>query len=105
MIPIWVDADYGFEEGDSAFLLRIIDNDHGGTTRWYLSSRPGRENRSHAPRLTGWLGVTNNRTIDAFGAVRVTKRNERTDRARVARLEGDELVAFLDEAGYPELAP
>jgi hypothetical protein len=101
-IPAWIDVEY-VSIGTIGYLVETVNTSTGGTS-WSLYDRPPLTNRSHEPRLYGWLGETDNRSRTARGMVRVTALNKNRDRARIARLTGDELSAALEGDGYPELA-
>jgi hypothetical protein len=103
--PRWVDCDtYEHSDGQVYYLVEVL-NTMDGYTRWRLSDRPCRTNQSREPRLHGWCGETNNRSVYARGLVRVTAIASDGDRCRIARLTDREQAAFLGAAGYPELSP
>lgn len=72
--------------------------------RYSVCARPGRTNQSGEPRLTGWLGTTDNVARYARGLVRVGARTP-NDRCRVERLPDAEVPAALEALGFPELTP
>lgn len=82
--PRWADIDLSTElgVGDTAYLVEVFDTTRG-TTKWSLRARPCRTNSSHEPRLHGWCGETNNRSVYARGVVRITAFNRDGDRARI----------------------
>ena len=102
--PRWVDFDLSSElgVGDFAYLVEVVDTTRG-TTTWSLSARPCRTNVSHEPRLHGWCGETDNRSVYARGVMRVSAFNRDGDRARIAAASAAETSAFLERDGYPEL--
>ena len=73
------------------FLVRRIDNNQRGVETYSLMTRPGRTNRSHEERLSGWLGETNNMSRHAEGAVEVYRDKRGALRAR--RIDAEELYA------------
>lgn len=104
---MWVDnyAFDTFKPGDRAFLVCIHDISNG-TTQRELRTHPAHTNASCEPRLVGWCGETNNISVHAEGAVRVTRRVKNPgmyDRILVRKLSRKELPDFLAAAGYPEL--
>lgn len=105
MTPRYVDADAEVEVNRPYFLVEADHTGYGGvTTRWQLRDQPLRTNQSHQPRLVGWCGETDNVSRHARGMVRVTS-IAGNGRARIVRLQGAELTAALEQAGYPELDP
>ena len=102
--PSWIDCDMGSTHiGDIGYLVEV-NNANNGRTTWSLRDRPAHTNESHKPRLSGWCGETDNRSVFARGVVQVTDINARQDRARIRLLNGDELLEFLAKDGYPDLA-
>jgi hypothetical protein len=102
-IPQWVDNP-DFDKIGTVRYLVAVDR-AGQSTRWQLRERPARTNRSAEPRLFGWCGETDNRSVYAHGCVVVVGTNQARDRARIKSLDGEELRAFLEGDGYPELEP
>ena len=100
---MWIDSEYS-KIGTIGYLVRTL-NTSDGSDRYSLRERPARTNMSHEPRLTGWVGETNNRSSTAVGCYRVVRTNRAGDRAQIARVEGKELADFLASEGYPELIP
>ena len=100
---MWIDIDYA-DTGTIGYLVRTLNTNDGGE-RYSLRERPARTNQSHEPRLTGWVGETNNRSSCAIGCYRIVRTNRAGDRAQVVRVEGTELADFLAGDGYPELIP
>ncbi len=60
----------GFAAGDY-YLVEIVP-ERGGD-RYELRDEPGRTNMSCEPRVTGWLGTTDNVARYGRGCVRVTR--------------------------------
>ena len=88
--------------GDMGFLVSRAPQ--GQATIYNLYDRPAHTNQSHEPTLHGWCGTTNNCSINAHGIGRVT-RTTKNGRAQIETVtDPAEIAAFLDEAGYPELA-
>lgn len=100
--PTWIDSDCP-TIGTIGYLVETLNTSTGRTT-WSLHERPLRTNQTHQPRLHGWCGETDNRSRYARGVVCVTGVNRARDRARIARLTGAGLAAFLECDGHPELA-
>jgi hypothetical protein len=100
---IWIDADSRLNVGDVGFLTeKSHELDHW--TRYWLDDTPAYTNQSFMPRLYGWCGTCDNIAMYAHGMARVV-RIARNGRILVRELDGDELIAALEELGYPELAP
>lgn len=91
-----------YNVGQVGFLLESHNINGGNTPSYYLSDHPGHTNMSHEPRLSGWLGTTDNVYGCAHGLARVT-RVARNGRALVVALTEQEQEAVLEELGYPEL--
>jgi hypothetical protein len=98
---MWIDCEYA-EVGYIGYLVEVLDTNTGRSCHT-LHEQPARTNRSHEPRLSGWCGETNNRSLTACGVWRVVQLNRTGERARIVGLTGDELSAFLEQDGYPEL--
>lgn len=103
-IPQWIDNNDFDKVGYTGYLVRVDDTSNGGS-RYSLRERPARTNRSAVPRLDGWCGEDNNRSLVALGVAKIVGRNRALDRARIARVTGSELAEFLSSDGYPELIP
>ena len=99
---MWIDYDNGPSDF-IGYLVKATDTTTGYIS-YSLRERPLRTNKSHEPRLFGWCGTTNNVSLEAKGAWRVDHMNNFNDRAQIVQLKGDELTAFLNKDGYPELA-
>ena len=103
----WIDIDLGGDfsnVGERGYLVETL-NTSTGRTSLALHERPLRTNQSNEPRLAGWCGETNNRSRYARGVWEIRRFNKAMDRAQIARVEGDDLAAFLERDGYPELTP
>lgn len=72
--PTWVYEQEGAspQEGDSLYVIRI-DNltGRGDAASYRLNTTPMVTNSSHEPRVTGWLGATNDRSLYALGRYQV----------------------------------
>ena len=101
--PTWIDCEFA-RVGYIGYVVETLNTNNGGTT-WSIRERPCHTNQSNQPRLHGWCGETDNRSRYARGVAKVTAVNAAGTRVRLARLEGAELLAFLERDGYPELAP
>ena len=88
--------------GEIGFL---VSREHHlrGTERWDISEHPAHTNMSHAPRLTGWCGTSNDVAVYAHGLARVV-RIAKNGRALVERLAGEAEAVALEDLGYPDLA-
>jgi hypothetical protein len=93
--------DRNYRVGDVAFLWEIF-NTSDASYRRQIGQQPAHTNRSNEPRLHGWCGETDNRSITALGMVRVA-RIAANGRAQLAELRGEALAAAAMELGYPEL--
>lgn len=101
----WIDCDsYSTQIGTTGYLVKTLNTSDGGTS-YSLRERPLHTNQSHQPRLYGWCGETDNRSRHARGVWRVVRMNKAGERAQIVKLDGDELAAWLDGDGYPELIP
>ena len=100
---MWIDSEYS-KVGEIGYLVRTL-NTNDGSERYSLRERPARTNLSHALRLTGWVGETNNQSVTAVGCYRVVRTNRAGDRAQVVRVDGTALADFLASDGYPEIIP
>lgn len=90
-----------FEVGQTGFLVEVHDT-MKGWRRFDLRDHPAKTNMSFEPRLHGWCGTSNDVACHAHGMA-IVERVAKNGRAFVRELEGDELVAALDDFGYPEL--
>jgi hypothetical protein len=103
MIMRWIDGE-DLSAGDIGFLVESVHVLHQ-TSRYGLYDRPCHTNLSHAPKLTGWCGSTNDISRYAKGLARVV-RIAGNGRVQIAEIDGAEGAAWLrDVAGYPELVP
>lgn len=101
----WINCDdYSTKIGTVGYLVEVWNSNTGGTS-FHLYERPLHTNRSNEPRLQGWCGEDNNRSKTARGAWKVVRQNKAGDRAQIVKLAGDDLAAFLETDGYPELIP
>lgn len=100
-MAMWIDGE-NLSVGEVGFLVRISNPFSG--REWYdLSDRPPYTNQSHQPRPRGWCGTYNNTGTYGEGVWKVT-RVAKNGRAQIVEVTGrDDLVAFLDEYGFPEL--
>lgn len=89
--------------GDVGFLIAVKDTSNGGPERFSLRDNPARTNRTHEPKLVGWCGETNNRSVEARGMARVARVTS-NGRVLVAPIDGADLQRALDASGYPDLA-
>lgn len=101
MTTRWIGPDDTLTVGQVGFLVRRHHN-LNGWTRYELRDHPAKTNMSFEPRLYGWCGSNYDISTDAEGMASVEK-VAKNGRAYVRELEGDELVAALEELGYPEL--
>ena len=102
MSSIWVDGDMGEKIGDVGYVVEVVRE---GRSRWSLRERPARTNGSCEPRLEGWCGETDNRSVHAHGVAKIVGQNKTGDRLRIVSVTGAELAAFLESDGHPELIP
>jgi len=103
MAKFWIDPNHAMGVEDVGFLVEITDNNLG-SNRYEVWSAPAHTNMSREPLLYGWCGSWNNRATEACGMVRVI-REAKNGRLLVQELEGADLAAELEKAGYPDLAP
>lgn len=99
----WIGPDENLILGEVGFLVRLRQEIQGWE-RIILRDRPVYTHRSRQPLLEGWCGSLNDLSTYGEGMARV-ERIARNGRALVRSLDGDELVAALEELGFPELAP
>lgn len=101
MTTMWIDGD-DLEVGEFGFLVRI-SNLNKNSERFELRNRPPRTNVSHQDTPRGWCGSYNNVSTSGFGVWKVI-RVAKNGRAQIVEVtDRDELVAFLDECGFPDL--
>lgn len=100
----WIDGT-GMEQAGQVGFVVERSNAIRRSESTLLQDDPPRTNQSHEPRLTGWCGTTNDVAVYGRGMARVLRCSRSGQRVYVESLEGEELAAALDEAGYPELAP
>lgn len=104
-MALWIDTNWdGISVGDLVFVAQSF-NTSNGTSRYVYSNRPFSTNQSHQPRLYGWCGETNSRSVTAKGLYRVTRVATKSERVQVVKLTGHELAAGLDRVGHPDLVP
>ena len=101
---MWIDSNMCDGDIEIGYLICTLD-DNAGRERYSLRDRPAQTNLSHEEKLRGWCGSTNNWSLWAKGVARVVERNQNRSRARVERVTGEALRAFLDADGHPELMP
>ena len=77
----------------------LICKDYGRYERIVIQDRPGCTNMSLEPRLSGWLGTTNDVSRHAMGVGKIVKTSKDGRRALVSMLVGDKLDAWLDSEG------
>ncbi len=99
----WIGPDENLTIGEIGFLVRL-HQEIEGWERVILRDTPVYTHRSRQPLLEGWCGSFNNLSTYGEGMAKV-ERIARNGRALVRSLDGDELVAALEELGYPELTP
>jgi hypothetical protein len=101
MTHLWINGDdYHMVEGNIGFLVFVVPQT--GEDHYVLREHPALANQSREPRLTGWLGTTDNVARYGQGLARITK-IARNGRFRIQRLEVGDADAALNELGYPEL--
>lgn len=101
---MWIDYTEPVDVDDVVFVASVLDTSNGGE-RYRYSLSPYRTNQSHEPRLTGWCGETNNRSVTAEGLFRVVKiAGNYNERLQLKRVPAAELSAELMQLGYPEMA-
>jgi hypothetical protein len=102
-MAIWIgEGITPYTVGQVGFLLEEQNVAVNGDEVFSLCDHPGHTDFSHAARLSGWLGTTDDIYRAAHGLGRVT-RIARNGRALVVALTSDEQVAALEELGYPDL--
>lgn len=102
-MALWIDSDSAeTERGDAGFLVRVANENQGNAEHYQLRARPAHTNQSHAPRLRGWCGTTNNVAVFAEGLARIV-RTTANGRAMLAHVPQAEEAAELERLGYPEL--
>lgn len=102
MATQWIgDEISSFNVGDVGFLIRKYHATKGWE-KFELRDHPGKTNMSLEIKLDGWLGSTNDISATALGVWKVV-RVAKNGRAQVARLEGNDEAAALEELGYPDI--
>lgn len=105
MAPKYIDlGDVHIIDYTAGVGFLIETRPQGKAPRFEVHPHPGHTNQSHEPRLSGWLGETNNVSSFARGVVRCVGRSD-NDRVSVEPLDGDSLRAALATLCYPELDP
>jgi hypothetical protein len=99
---IWAGPDDSVGHDDVRFVALIEHEIDGGGGHYQLSDHPFCGNQSHAPRLRGWCGSTNNVSTMALGMGQVME-ILKNGRVRVELLEGEREIDALGRMGYPEL--
>lgn len=101
MTTMWIDGEE-LNQGDHGFLVEI-SNSVKGSERHELRNRPPRTNQSHEYRINGWCGTYNDTATYGRGVWKVV-RVAKNGRAQIVEVtDREELEAFLDEYGFPEL--
>ena len=98
---MWIDDQEGFEIGEAGFLIEH-ENQIVGSDHYSLSPTPAHTNQSRMPRLRGWCGSYNDLSTYACGAWRIVQQ-AKNGRMKIRRLTGEDLQAFLEQSGYPDL--
>ena len=101
---MWIDGDeWGCDVavGERYFLIETTHYNHGSMTTYALSDRPAYTNQTGEPRLHGWCGTTDNRSVSAEGMVEVVciAKNGRIKIRQIAPT-----LEVLEKFGHPELA-
>ena len=98
----WIDGDGVERVGQVGFLVSR-SNPYDRWEHFELRDHPAHTNRSHAPRLIGWCGSTDNVSTHAIGLFRVIK-VAKNGRVKVSEIK-DRKVAeeVLEDLGYPDL--
>lgn len=101
MTTMWIDGD-DLEVGEVGFLVRT--SNPVKRSEWHeLRNRPPRTNVSHQDTPRGWCGSYNDNSTSGLGVWKVI-RVAKNGRAQIVEVtDRDELVAFLDECGFPDL--
>lgn len=101
MTTMWIDGEE-LSVGDIGFLVRT-SNHVKGSERHELRDRPPRTNVSHQDTPRGWCGSYNDNSTSGLGVWKVV-RVAKNGRAQIVEVtDREELEAFLDEYGFPEL--
>lgn len=101
MTHLWINGDdYHMVEGNIGFLVFVVPQT--GEDHYVLREHPALANQSREPRLTGWLGTTDNVARYGQGLARITEISL-GGRFRVERLNAEDTDAALKELGHPEL--
>ena len=95
----WIGPDESLAVGDVGFLIEFV---RGAVSNWVLRDTPAHTSTFHNPQLNGWCGTYDDTATHAHGMAKVVK-VARSGRAQVQHLEGEELIAALEELGYPGL--
>jgi hypothetical protein len=100
-IPQWIEEQPHVLVGGIYFL---IETENRGTKSYLLSETAPRTNQSHADRLSGWCGTSNDVATFARGLVSV-ERFARNGRTRISAIKsgGVEEREALEDLGYPAL--
>jgi len=98
MITKWIDEqDF---DGDKGFLISFYDS-KDASTRDKLGYKPA-YTANNKPFLYGFHGSFDNVITTGCGAWKVIK-VAKSGRVLIEKLNGKELVEFLEDMGYPEL--
>lgn len=87
--------------GDILFVA-LSHSTNTRKTDYVLRERPFVTNQSHAVRLSGWCGETNNVSIHAMGAARLVIMNRTGGKGLFKKLTPSELSAHMRKLGYAE---
>jgi hypothetical protein len=99
---LWIHGCDGLAVGDAGFLVRI-SNAIKGNERHQLRHRPPHTDQSNEPIPRGWCGTRNNTATHGVGVWRVLQ-VAHDGRVEIREItDRDEIAAFLDEYGYPDL--
>jgi len=101
MTQKWIGPDENLKVGDVGFLIEF-SNPYDSSERYELRDTPAITTGSRMPQLEGWCGSYNNLATYGRGMVKVI-RVASNGRCLTEELAGIELVAALEELGYPEL--
>lgn len=100
MPQMWIDEDR-VAAGEKYFLIKI-SNENTNSSKYVLQNKPPYTNRSFQPKLYGWCGTNNNVATHGEGVWRVL-RQAKSGRILIEQVNGEELIEFLEEMGYPEI--
>jgi hypothetical protein len=99
---LWIHGRAGLAVGDAGFLVRISSATKE-SVRYVLRDRPPHTNQSHEPTPGDLCGPRTNIATHAVGVWRVLQ-VARYGRVEIQEVtDRDELAAFLDEHGFPDL--